>query len=78
MFFLVCSGGWLVGGGGWGGVINIIFVKFIALVVCLGSWGLVVSIITLKFLQDYHPFLLETIRVSGLGLFPFQAHLKLT
>lgn len=36
------------------------------------------SIIALMFLQDYHPFLLEAIRVSGLGLFPFQAHLRLT
>jgi hypothetical protein len=59
----------------WGGrEIFIIFVKFIALVVYLRSWGLVASIIALIFLQDYHPFLLEVIRVSGLGLFPFQAH----
>lgn len=36
------------------------------------------SIIALIFLQDYHPFLLEAIKVSGLGLFPFQAHPRLT
>jgi hypothetical protein len=58
---------------GWGGIV-IIFLKIIVLVVYLGSWGLMTSIIALIFLQDYHPFLLEAIKVSGLGLFPFQAH----
>jgi len=50
---------------GRGGGIVIILVKIIALVVYLGSWGLVASIIALIFLQDYHPFLLEVIRVNG-------------
>jgi len=67
-----------LGRGGGGGGIVIILVKIISLVVYLGSWGLVVSIIALNFLQDYHPFFLEAIRVSGLSLFPFQAHMKLT
>jgi hypothetical protein len=45
--------------------------------VILGSWALVALVIAYRFLLDSHPFLLEVIGVSSLGLVPFKVHLKL-
>jgi len=43
-----------------------------------GNWALIALVIASKFLVDSCVYLLDVIRANNLGLFSFQAHLRLT
>lgn len=57
--------------------VSLILVEVIASITYLASWALVTPIIASRLLLDSRPFLLEVIGATSLGLFPFQAYLKL-
>jgi hypothetical protein len=42
-----------------------------------GNWVFIAFVVVSKFLVDFFMYLLDVIRVNNLGLFSFQAHLRL-
>jgi hypothetical protein len=60
------------------GGVDLIFFEVIITIVYFGTKLFIAHVIGSKFLVDFHLFILEAIRTNNLGLFSFQADLKLT